>query len=181
MTAWYRARFLFCSFGPLYLLLMAGLLAQRDWNENFSLNLATTSIFVSALFFILSIVIFWNLQSNFESASPMRDHIEPLESLDESVLSYMLSYIPPLMIDNLGDTAKIAPATVFYAVMIIIMFKTNIMYVNPYFLLFGYRILKAKLYSSSRTVIIITKKVEILPNEYVELHEISTARLFYAP
>ncbi|WP_092499898.1 hypothetical protein [Faunimonas pinastri] len=179
MTSWYRARFLFCSFSPLYLLLFAGEAAQHDW-KNASTGI--TGLFVmglSACAFFASILMFNELRSGFEQGSPMRYAVDDIEPLDESVLSYMLSYIPPLMIDDLSSWAKVVPACVFYAVLMLIMFRTDTVYVNPLFLLFRYRIMRAKL-PSGRSGVIITRRSNFLPEEILTLHEIQPSKLFYA-
>ena len=179
MTAWYRARFLFCSFGPLYLLLCVGLAVQHTWSMASMRNYDTIVMAIAACAFALSILVFQNLRRSFAAASPSRYAASPVESLDESVLGYMLSYIPPLMIDDLGSIAKVAPAVVFYAVFILILLRTDTMYVNPYFLLFKYRVFRVEL-PSRRSVIVITNKSEIMPGEILSLHEIQPSKLYFS-
>lgn len=179
MTPWYRARFLFCSFGPLYLLLCIELAVQHKWSGEIVYSGKLIAIIISGCAFIMSILIFLELRSGFSAASPFRCKVQRLESLDESVLGYMLSYIPPLMIDDLSLIAKIAPAIVFYAVLILILLRTDTMYVNPYFLIFKYRVFRVEL-PSGRPVIIITKKKEILRDDVLVLHEIQQSKLYYA-
>lgn len=134
---------------------------------------------LAAVAFALSLFAFVALRSGFAKSSPSRYTVEPVESLDESVFGYMLSYIPPLMIDDLHSLSKIAPIIVFYAVLVLIMVRTDTLYVNPYFLLFKFRIFRIRL-PSGRLVIIITQKPEVLPNELLTLHEIQPAKMFYA-
>ncbi|WP_143273435.1 hypothetical protein [Azospirillum palustre] len=179
MTTWYRARFLFCSFGPLYLLLCIGLAVQHEWMKQGLKGNDVIVMLIAGIFFILSFFVFLNLRNGFSAASPSRYSVKPLESLDGSVLSYMLSYIPPLMIDDLSSVAKVAPAIVFYAVLILIMIRTDTMYVNPYFLLFKYRIFRVEL-PNSRSITVITQKQEIFPEETVTLHEIQPSKLYFS-
>lgn len=179
MTAWYRARFLFCSFGPLYLLLFVGLVVQHKWAGASLWSKYTLLMALAGGSFIISLFVFQSLRNSFLSASPSRCKVVPIESLDESVLGYMLSYIPPLMIDDLNLLAKVAPAIVFYVVLILILLRTDTMYVNPYFLLFKYRIYRVQL-PSKRAVVIITKKAEILQDETISLYEIQPAKLYFA-
>jgi hypothetical protein len=134
---------------------------------------------IAAGAFVLSLLVFRGLRNNFSAASPSRYAVSPLECLDENVLGYMLSYIPPLMIDDLGSIAKVAPAIVFYVVLILIMIRTDTMYVNPYFLLFKYRIFRVEL-PSLRSVVVITNKTDILPGETLSLHEIQPSKLYFA-
>lgn len=179
MTAWYRARFLFCSFGPLYLLLCVGLSVQHTWTKANLRDYDTFVMAISACAFVISILVFQSLRKNFSAASPSRYAVSPLESLDESVLGYMLSYIPPLMIDDLSSSAKVVPAIVFYIVFILILIRTDTIYINPYFLLFKYRVFRVEL-PSHRPVVIITKRSEIIPGETLSLHEIQPSKLYFA-
>jgi len=179
MTVWYRARFLFCSFGPLYLLLCIGFAVQHHWAQSGFWHADTIAMTVSAAALVLSLVTFLQLRAKFEVGSPSRFAVEPIESLDDAVLSYMLSYLPPLLIDDLASAAKVVPAVVFYLVLGFILLRTDTMYVNPYFLLLGYRIFRVTL-PSKRTVIVISKSTEIVPGETLTLHEIQPSRLFFA-
>lgn len=83
------------------------------------------------------------------------------------------------MIDDLSSAAKVAPATVFYAVLILIMLRTDTVYVNPYFLMFGYRIFRIEL-PLRRPVVIITKIKVVIPGDNLTLHEIEPSRLYFA-
>ena len=179
MTTWYRTRFLFCSFGPLYLLVCVGLAAQHKWLQDGFKGGDAIAMVIAASAFFLSIAVFDGLRRGFSAASPSRYAVEPADTLDDTVLSYMLSYIPPLIIDDLSSAAKVAPAIVFYVVLIIIMVTTDTMYVNPYFLLFRYRIFRVEL-PSKRTVVVITRRPEILPGETVDLHELQPSKLYFA-
>lgn len=170
MTAWYRCLFLFSSFGPLYLVVSVSLFIQTGFS--------TAASFAAAAF-VLSIVVFLKLKQGFDSSSPSQQRVDSVQNLDESIISYMLSYMPPLMIDDYSSLSKVAPALIFYVVLILIIFRTDSIYVNPFFLLFKYRIYKATL-PSGRSVILISKKNQILRQELLALYEIQPARLFYA-
>ena len=180
MTIWYRSWFLFCSFGPLYLLLGVGLAVQADWSVGGLWHYDRIAIVLSGLCFILSISVFLILRAGFTAGSPHRSNIYDLETLDDSILGYMLSYFPPLMIDDLRSASKLMPAVVFYVVLVLILAKTDKMYVNPYFLIFGYRIFRVRL-SSGRAVVLITPKSELRVGEVTTLFEIQPSTLFYAP
>ena len=179
MSVWYRALFLFSSFGPLYLLVCVGLGVQHDWEKAGPKSGVIIAIAVTVGVFLLSVIVFERLRSEFRANSPARYPVEPIISLDENVLTYLITYLPPLMIDDFSSIPKVAPAIIFYAVMFLIMMRTDTMYVNPYFLLFGYRIYRVRL-PSKRSVIIVTKKAEVMPDELLNLYEIQPSRLFYA-
>lgn len=86
MTAWYRSRFLFCSFGPLYLLLAVGLAVQHKWTNEGLKGTDTILMFLAGAAFLASIQVFRALRSGFSAASPSRYDVKPLESLDGGVL-----------------------------------------------------------------------------------------------
>lgn len=176
MTIWYRILFLFSSFGPLYLLLGVSLAVQHNWEKGLGYDLIVLAIVACA--FLLSIYVFLRLQRGFSTASPSYRQIKPTGALDENVLSYMLAYIPPLIIDDLTSVAKVAPAGVYYFVLFLVMAKTDTIYVNPYFLFFNYRIFRAEL-PSKRSVVVITKRPEIRPGATATLHELQPGKMYF--
>jgi hypothetical protein len=179
MSLWYRTLFLFSSFGPLYLLLCGQLAVQYDWGKGDWKGGIVIAIGATGGAFALSFLVFMRLRAGFQSNSPSRQVVEPLESLDNNVLNYLIAYFPPFMIDNFMSLTKVVPVIIFYIVMIVIMIRSETLHVNPYFLLFGYRLHKARL-PSKRSVILVTKKSEIMPEELLNLYEIQPSRVFYA-
>lgn len=128
----------------------------------------------------LSFIVFLHLRTDFAVGSIIRSVISSPERLDESVLSYMLSYIPPLMIDDFGNDAKVIPAVGFYSVLITLMAATNTIYVNPYFLLFRIRIFRVSLPDGKR-VVLISKRTIIKDGESIPLYAINPESLYYSP
>ena len=179
MTLWYRALFLFSSFGPLYFLLCAGLAVQHDWTKEGWKGGDVIATLCVGILFLLSFVIFLFLRSGFKSNSISRYSVDEISSLDEAILTYLIAYLPPLMIDDLSSIAKVVPLAIFYLIMTTVMLLSDTMYVNPYFLLFGYRVYRVKL-PSNRMVIVVSRKRELLPGELLHLYEVQPSRLFYA-
>ncbi|RAK68719.1 hypothetical protein [Phenylobacterium kunshanense] len=169
MSGWFRVLFLFSSFGPLYGVLCVGLAVQKHF---------APAAFAGAAA-IASIYVFLYLRSGFKDSQPFQDSAEVQAQLDENILSYLVAYLPPLLIDDFQNLAKVAPAAGFYVLVLALMLRTDTLYVNPFFILLGYRIYRVKLISG-RTVTIITKKLEIVGSEKLNLYEVQPSRLYFA-
>jgi hypothetical protein len=169
MTVWFRAIFLFSSFGPLYLLLATSLYVQGFPGWHWAL-----------LLFALSVCIFLFLRSRFKRKSVFRKRVKIEGSLDESIFAYLVSYLPPLMTDDFTETKKLAPIVVFYIVTILLLFRSEATYINPYFILFGYRIIQVRLEGSNRSVVLITMREDLVDDEIVSLYEVQPSRVYFA-
>jgi hypothetical protein len=180
MTAWFKSKFLFSSFGPLYFFLALGLTVQHDWQAKWNWSFTNLAMITGWGCLALSFLAFLHLRTDFAVGSIIRSAISSPERLDESVLSYMLSYLPPLMIDDFGNNAKVIPALGFYSVLITLMAATNTIYVNPYFLLFKIRIFRVSLADGKR-VVLISKRTNIKEGELIPLYAINPDSLYYSP
>jgi len=169
MSGWFRALFLFSSFGPLYLLLAVSLYVQHQRG----------GCIASLIAFVCSFLVFLKLRSGFQRKSVMRNKVVLEQSLDENILTYLISYLPPLLIDNLADPKKTIPALTFYAVTVLLMLRIQSLYINPYFLMFGYRIYRVAL-ESGRPAIVIVKGREVVTGDTLNLYEIEPSTLYFA-
>lgn len=169
MSGWFRALFLFSSFGPLYAVLAISLHVQSLHKE------AQISWGVTALSFL----VFMFLKSGFKRKSVHYSRVTSEASLDENILSYMLAYLPPLLIDDFTQNQKVIPAVAFYAVISFLLARIDALYINPYFLLFGFRIYRVRL-ESQRAALVITKLSEIGVGQRLGLYEIQRSRLYFA-
>ncbi|UKE57709.1 hypothetical protein [Xanthomonas translucens] len=180
MTAWFKSKFLFSSFGPLYFFLAIGLTVQHNWQSKWNWGFTNSAMVAGWGCLVLSFLIFLQLRTSFEVGSIIRSAISAPERLDESVLSYMLSYLPPLMIDDFGNNAKVIPAAGFYSVLITLMAATNTIYINPYFLIFRIRIFRISLPDGKR-VVLISKRNTLKDGESIPLYAINPESLYYSP
>lgn len=169
MTSWFRALFLFSSFGPLYAVLALGLYVQN--------HCVGASVAVAA--FVLSFLVFLKLRSGFKKNSVFHAKVQTESMLDENILTYMITYIPPFLIDDFSKPEKFIPALGFYVVMVALMLRTETIYVNPYFLWFGYRIYRVTL-ESGRPAIIVTRRDEVVSGDLLNLYEVHASRLYFA-
>jgi len=168
MSAWYRTLFLFSSFGPLYLVLAFSLYVQHH----------VVAAGVGAGIVVASFLVFLKLRSGFKRGSVFRSEVDPDEVLDENILNYLIAYLPPLFVDDLGSPTKIVPVGVFYAVTALLLFMSETIYVNPYFLMFRYRVYRMKL-QSGRKVVVVTTRRDVVSGEMLNLHEVQPSRMYF--
>lgn len=168
MTPWFRTLFLFSSFGPLYVLFAASLYVQgvRLWWGGV------------AVFCVAAIVFIW-IVSRFKRKSVIRKKISVEASLDENIFSYLVSYFPPFMTDNFSDPTKVTPILIFYATMVFLLFRSNTIYINPFFIASGYRLYRVRLDGSNRSIVLITKRQDMIDGDMLSLYEVHPSRLYF--
>lgn len=120
-----------------------------------------------------------NLQAGFKAKSPVHNEVTVNGPLDEAILTYLIAYLPPLIVDDFSKPEKFVPAALFYIVVILLMFRADTVYVNPFFLLCGYRIYRVTL-ESGRPAIVVTRLAEVASVTRLSLYEIQPSRLYYA-
>lgn len=169
MSGWFRALFLFSSFGPLYAVLGLGLTIQ---------NLAKPAL-IAWIASALSVFVFLYLRSGFRSGPVFHSKLEIDAQIDENILSYLIAYLPPIFIDNFKLPEKYVPAGAFYAILFVLMIRIDTLYVNPFFIMCGYKIYRVKL-ESGRSAVVVTRKREISKDEVLNLHELDSSRLYFA-
>lgn len=179
MTPWFRLLFVFSSFGPLYFLLVAGLIAHEKTDNKIPPVGGQYLFYAALLCCALSFVAFFIIVKSFKTSSFSFFKFNKAQPLDENVLSYMLSYLPPLMIDDLSSIKKVIPAIVFYVIIITILLRIDSLYVNPYFLIFGYRIYRVEL-PSGQEVVMVTKEKGLSTGELLRFYEVAPGKLFFA-
>lgn len=169
MSGWFKGLFLFSSFGPLYALVALGLMAQGHW---------LMSIGPIATFF-LALGTFEFLRDGFKRRKPFKDQARSPSQLDENIIGYLIAYLPPLLVDDFQNISKIIPATAFFVTVVLLLFKIDSIYFNPFFLIYNYRIYRVTLVSG-RTVVVITDKPEIVEGDKLNLYEVQSSRVYYA-
>lgn len=95
---------------------------------------------------------------------------EEIESKDFDHLTFLSTYVLPLITFNLNDTQSFV-VLIFLIVMIgTIYIKSNLYYLNPTLLLFGYKIYKAK--NSQNSIVLISKDAlfsNCIDSRYIDL------------
>lgn len=169
MSGWFRALFLFSSFGPLYAVLGLGLTIQKLDKPALVAWLASAA----------SVVVFLYLRSGFRSSPVFHSKLTVDSQLDENILSYLIAYLPPIFIDNFKSAEKYAPASAFYVILFALMIRIDTLYVNPFFIVCGYKIYRVRL-ESGRSAVVVTRRREIGKDEVLNLHELDSSRLYFA-
>lgn len=101
---------------------------------------------------LLSYVIFQNDSNYGKKASKQFTEIT---ASDFDHLTFLSTYIIPLITFNLNEPRSFVVVLVLLLMIGIIYIKSNLYYLNPTLLLFGYRVYKAK--SDSKSVVLIIK------------------------
>lgn len=169
MSGLFRAIFIFTSFLPLYLLLAASLYVQ-----------GVVGWWIALVVAVVSLLAFGNLTKTFKRKSVFRSKVEFRSRLDENIYSYLISFLPPLMVDDFSNQRKLVPVIGFYAMSTTLLFLTRAIYINPMLILFGFRIYSAKLGSAATDVVIITKIDNLILDDVLDLYEIQNARVYFA-
>lgn len=131
-----KLMFLVSSYAPLWLLI--GVRFR-------SLDPSTVPYAPSAekAFYIISfasVLVFFLLLRSFRRASPVALRVRSYSRKDDHILSYIVTYFPPLFSLNLGQSTDIASLIIIYATAAVVYVRLDAFYVNPLFALFGYRI-----------------------------------------
>ena len=129
---------------------------------------------IKILFFILLIIIgflsllVFNKNNNYNRENAKK--FESVESKDFDYLTFLSTYVLPLITFNLNDTHSFI-VLIFLIVMIgAIYIKSNLYYLNPTLLLFGYKIYKAK--NSQNNIVLISKTTLLsscINSRYIDL------------
>ncbi len=161
----YRLNLYNLSLIPLYLIFILQyiniepFLLWNDYNkksEYFSQLLFNNWQVVFFIFLIslalLSYVVF---QKNSEYGVKGRKKFTDITPADFDHLTFLSTYIIPLITFNLNESRSFIVVIVLLLMIGVIYLKSNLYYLNPTLLLFGYRIYKAK--SNTKSVVLIAK------------------------
>lgn len=169
MTSWFRLHFLFSSFGPLYALIAIVFLVQGN----------LISAVIAALLAACALLTFLALAAGLKKKSSFGSVIQLDGPLDQHILSHLISYLPPVLVSNFAAWEQLAPALGFYLIVFGIMMKADTIYVNPFFLWFGYRIYQVRL-DTGRQVTVVTKRKSTVSGDRLTLFEVDATRLYFA-
>lgn len=101
--------------------------------------------------------------------------------LDEGIITYLISYLPPILIDDLARTSSAVPIALFYVFIVFLFTRTDSLYVNPLFLMFRYHVFRVRLQASARSVILISTNQDLVDNALIDLYEVQSGRVYFSP
>lgn len=169
MTNFFRLQFVFSSFGPLFALMAVVLVVQdRPWGAA-----------VAGLLALCAFVTFLALATGMKRKSPSFEVVRVDARLDQHVLSHLISYLPPVLMDDFGTVETIVPVFAFYAIIVLLMLRADSIYVNPFFLWCGYRVHQVRL-ENDRSVVIVTRRTSTITGDRLALYEVDATRLYFA-
>lgn len=169
MTNFFRFQFVFSSFGPLFALMAVVFCVQnRPWG-----------VAIAGLLALCAFLTFLALATGFKRKSPSYEVVRVEARLDQHVLSHLISYLPPVLMDDFGTAETIVPVSAFYLIVVLLMLRADSIYVNPFFLWFGYRVHQARL-ENDRPIIIVTRRESTITGDRLALYEIDATRLYFA-
>jgi hypothetical protein len=171
MSSWFRFWFLFSSFGPLY-----AIFTVKLW---LTAGLGEKPPAVAAAAFVVSVMAFLFLRSRLHSDNGTVFEITDVKSKDSEVFSYITTYIPPVILRDMSDASVYIPLAIFYAIIFMCYMTLDSPYLNPFFILFRYRIYEGRIKGSRALVTIIAKDRRLAGTEEVRLYEIGTGDLYY--
>jgi hypothetical protein len=143
MSNWFRFLFLFSSFGPLYLIFFVKL--------ELNAGVGRMAPIIAGLACLLSGVAFYFLRRRLHSDNGTIFEVTDVKSKDSEIFSYITTYIPPLISRDMSDPAVYIPLAILYMIIFMAYMRLDSPYLNPYFILLGYRIYEARL-PNSRTL-----------------------------
>jgi hypothetical protein len=169
VTSFFRLQFLFSSFGPLFAL-VAIVFAVQGY-----LWLAGVAVLLA----LCAGLTFLALATGLKRKSPFHEVVQVDGALDQHILSHLIAYLPPVLVDGIGSPQKLIPVLAFYGLLLVIMLRADAIYVNPFFLWFGYRIFQVRL-PNGRQIVIVTKRASTISGDRLTLYEIDATRLYFA-
>jgi hypothetical protein len=85
--------------------------------------------------------------------------------------------MPPIFLGDMLRTSNIVPVIGFYIVMILLMLRSDLLYINPYFILFGYRVHRVVI-NTGNAVVIVSRGGIIREGALLTLREVARSSLY---
>ncbi len=171
MSPLFRFRFLFSSFGPLFLIFAVKL--------HFDLGVPRVVSEVFLALFVISILVYLQIYQLMTGPNLTCINISDVKSKDSEVFSYLTTYIPPLISRDMSKVEVYLPIAILYLILIAAYMRVSSPYINPYLILSGVRVYEGKDTASRATVTILSRGSPLDGTETLMLHEIGNGDLFY--
>ncbi|MCK4997393.1 hypothetical protein KAS08_03740 [Candidatus Pacearchaeota archaeon] len=155
LKLWVKLVLFISSFSPLILIWAIKL--QKI--NKYSLLIAISIIIISSLILLLV------LEKARRGNNPDKIKINSIEDLNSSHIEYLLAYVFAFLPFGEGSVATFF---IFISVLVIVYLKSNLLYVNPLLVVFGYSILKIK-DNNENSLILITRKSSHINNTKINL------------
>jgi len=116
----------------------------------------------------------------FKSGNKDFREIESSKNANENIFTYILSMLPTIIVNDFGSFQNLLNLGTLYFIIILILVKSEIIILNPLFILFNYKIYIVKFKNLGNESFIIAKKsVSLVPGRKVSVWEIQRPGVFY--
>ncbi|MDR3438923.1 hypothetical protein [Telmatospirillum sp.] len=134
--------------------------------------------FVFLCAFFVSVIVFVGTARKMRQGVKRTYKVVDVKTKDAEIFPYIMAYIPPLIFRDISKPDIYLPLAVLYGMICLLYMRLDAPYLNPYFLLFGYRIFEAKLEPSRNVVTIIAHHRPISGLEELEMSELSAGAYY---
>ena len=170
MTTPFKLIFIFSSFGPLYAVFALEIYLTKDAPQ--------TLCYLFSTLFAVSIVAFITATRRMRQGTSNSYTVVDVKPKDAEVFPYTMTYILPLIFKDFEKPNVYIPLTLLYGLMCLLYIRLDALYINPFFLIFGYRIFEAKLEPSRNIITIIAYRRPVSSTERLQMRELS-AGVYY--
>lgn len=142
-----RLKMFISSYFPLYAILL--ILYYDKFNSvekikqiiKFKDIIISTFIIILIVFLVISIITCIDLK---RTKGNEKHNFENIENTGDTLISYMMTYIVPILSIDLSDDKTLIINLILYVLIGFMYVKLNLIYLNPLWLFFGYYIYKAE-------------------------------------
>lgn len=157
---------------------LAALLGLRWWFRDQGMGLVFGV--VAGILLLVSFAIYAAIRGR-NSGNVVIVSAEPMR---ESVVGFLLTCLLPFLLIDIGDSLLVAASGLFVALIGVVSFRMNLIYLNPAFVLFGgLRAWGASVYkeggdaTKAYAAVVMTNRVSLRPNDAVSISELGTDTL----
>jgi len=168
MRHWLKLILFFSSYSPLFLII-ALLNIELDKVNTIKDIMPSDKLWLIITMFALFIVpniILFALIKRVKSFQPMKEHINTFINKNSDVMNYIVTYLIPFLSFNFDKLNQTIAFAILILVLAIVYIHSNIFYVNPILIIFGF-----KIYDINGKYIVITK-ITVKRNKKLKLFRI---------
>lgn len=171
MNTFYKIKFVFSSFAPLY-----AIVALKLW-----LACAPDYAVVGFLsLLVLALLVAANLICVMRNQPFTEHNVKDIKSSDTEIFPYIMSYIPMFIRTDILDKEFLYPVIILYGLILILYVKLENVYLHPILAIGGFRIYQGRTKDSANPIVIISKGRRLSGEESdLKLHEIGTSTIYY--
>lgn len=156
-----KIRMFISSYLPLYIMII--ILNASDYRVTFKLGEMDKKVTIA--FLILAILIIISIICSFDLVTTKAEGIynfNKIEKTGDAIISYIMTYIVPLLSDNFLSPKVLFVNVVLYLMVGVMYVRLNLVYFNPFWVLLGYSV-----YNDENGAVIITN----IPYERIKQKE----------